>query len=305
MTIAAPGEDILPLDDPELNLSTGQVGTSFSAPMVASIAAILQSIRSAELPMPPSQLRSILTSTATTITGQWDPDRDGQSVPMARLNALAAVEAVLPLDRSDAVYVADRKALGTGTQPGTVVVVNVDPITGTPAAGPGATTTIDLTLRQGGRTLQIGGPVSLLTSRDGGRLYVFASAPDPFGDGIAIVDGTSRRTLAFVPLSGTPFPLPADVSARPPFRNYLPRPPIALSRDGRLLYVATGHWDSHRQYPVRQSGHALRPASWRLQHAGPGSRFAPGAPRRAGAAHRRARRWDPGRRHRFCARTVA
>jgi subtilisin family serine protease len=240
VTLAAPGEDILPLEEPDLNLSDGIMGTSFSAPIVSGVAAILQAIRSQANPLPPSQLRSILTSTATTIRGLWDANRNGETTPMARLNALAAVEAVLPIERSDAVYVADRKATGTGSQTGTVVVVNVDPVAGVPASGGSATTTIDLTVRRSGQTLAVGEPRSIVTSPDGTRLYVFASAPDPYGDGILIIDGTSRRTLSFVPLSGTPFPIPTGGQANQPFRNFLPRPSMALSRDGRLLYVSTG-----------------------------------------------------------------
>ena len=104
VTLAAPGEDVLALTSSGYTLNLGFRGTSAAAPIVTGVAAMLQAIRPTEQRLTPSRIRSILASTATDITGPWDP------ADMVRVDALAAAEALLPSERRTAVYVADLDA---------------------------------------------------------------------------------------------------------------------------------------------------------------------------------------------------
>lgn len=216
VTLAAPGEDIYVALSVEK--STGGVaytrsrGTSYSSPMMAGIAAILQAIRPNAAAIAPDQLRALLLDTADDITSTWDPG------PMRRVNALAAVRALLPPSDTQTIYVADQDAGGTGS----LVAMEIDPLTGLKLA-PASDRVIPLETSVG--LLAVSGirPTGIAISPVGDRAYVVVSTTG--GRGLMRINTSSQRAEGFLPL-------PAAPSA--------PRPGMAFSRDGRLLYVATG-----------------------------------------------------------------
>jgi PKD repeat protein len=246
VTLAAPGEDVLALSPDGYTLALDPHsptrafgGTSAAAPIVTGVAAILQAIRPTATRLPPGQLRTILTSTATDISSTWDTTRN-QPQAMVRVNALAAVESLLPFPRTTTVFVADNEAPNGTGMPGAVVALEVDPVTAKPSAGPGSSKAIGLTVVKGGQTLVAGLPRTMVMAPDGLRLYVFASSVGTFGDGILIIDTTTKKAIDFVPLSGASFPAKRGQTQPRAFNAYQPRPPMAISKDGRLLYVSTG-----------------------------------------------------------------
>ena len=103
-------------------------GTSASAPIVAGVAALLQSIRPEQAFLKPDVIRQLLIDTADDISDKWNPGR------MVRVNALKAVHAVLSGGGPLSFYVSDNE-LPTANAIGGIVSVGVDPLTG--AAGDG------------------------------------------------------------------------------------------------------------------------------------------------------------------------
>ncbi len=246
VTLAAPGEDVLALSPNGYTLATDQQsptrafnGTSAAAPIVTGVAAILQAIRPTATRLPPGQLRTILTSTATDITSTWDT-ASNQPQPMVRVNALAAVESLLPFPRTTTVFVADNEAPNGTALPGAIVALQIDPLTAKPSSGAGSSKAIGLTVVKGGQTLVAGLPRTMVMAPDGLRLYAFVSTVGTFGDGIVIIDTTTQKAIDFVALSGASFPPQRGRTQPKAFNAYQPRPPMAISKDGRLLYVSTG-----------------------------------------------------------------
>src|SRR5581483_1550826 len=171
-------------------------GTSAAAPIVTGVAAILQAIRPTATRLTPSQLRTILTTTATDISSTWDTAANLPQ-PMVRVNALAAVESLLPFPRTTTVFVADNEAPNGTALPGAVVALQIDPLTAKPSSGAGSAKTIGLTIVKGGQTLVAGLPRTMVMSPDGLRLYAFVSTVGTFGDGIAIIDTTTQKAIDF------------------------------------------------------------------------------------------------------------
>ena len=231
LNIAAPGEDVLAaqIDGPLGSFD----GTSASAPVVAGVAALLQSIRPEQAFLKPDLIRQLLIDTADDISDKWSPGR------MVRVNALKAVHAVLSGGGPLSFYVSDNE-LPTANAIGGIVSVGVDPLTGAPATGPGKLTTIDLAVTSGHTTLQLHHPTSSIVSPAGEWLYAVAKSDDTLGDGIVVINTQSLKPRAFIPLSGASFPLNPAQPPPPAVNIDNPRPGLALSKDGRLLYVSAG-----------------------------------------------------------------
>src|SRR5206468_6483271 len=78
-------------------------------------------------------------------------------------------------------------------------------------------------------------------SPDGGSLYIVVQSGDTsLGDGILVINTKALEASAFIPLSGAVFP-PDPARPQPPAVTLdSVRPGLAISKDGRLLYVAAG-----------------------------------------------------------------
>ncbi len=237
VTLAAPGEDVLVnaagirLVGQTLKLASG---TSVAAPMVTAVAALLQSIRpDPPTPFRPDELRDLLLRSAEDISATWTPS------PMKRLNALAAVRLLVPIEELERVYIADQEGPNGRLMPGRIVALDVDPI----STAQGLAEEIDLSLATPAGSWLGGRPTMLALSPDGSELWALVESAAPaLGDGLLVIRTDTRERLAFIPLSGATFPAaPAVQPAQgAPLRLASNRAQPVFSRDGRVLYVATG-----------------------------------------------------------------
>src|SRR5262249_49185230 len=147
------------------------------------------------------------------------------------------------------IYVADQEAVNQNAPPGRIVAINMDPTTGKQIEPPDQRV-IPLTFHRlvfddtltTSQTIDFKGtsPTSTAISPAGDRLSVLVKSVTPaLGDGVLIVDTEANRAVSFVPLSGAPL-----VGQAPPGTSKATVPtsrtPLAISRDGRLLYVGLG-----------------------------------------------------------------
>jgi PKD repeat protein len=237
VTLAAPGHSVYAAQ--KAGSATPYAfadGTSLAAPLVAGVAGMLQAIRKAGPtaialgdPIPPDRLKNLLVSTADDITGIWSPGA------MKRLNALAAVRALLVPPEKQPVYVADNDMPNPEGPPGLVVALTVDPFTGERISG-----ALDEPIRLAVNGFSGTAPTQMIVDPAGDKLYVAVTADEPaLGGGVLVVnthDYSAERFIAFSGATapgaspGSFSPLPAIISGRR----------MVFSKDGRLLYVAVG-----------------------------------------------------------------
>ena len=237
VTLAAPGEDILVIGRPSRPFvpfyDPPTRGTSFAAPIVAGLAALIQTIRPTSAPLTPDFIRSLLVDTSDDITGRWD---DG---PMRRVNALTAVSSLLRPLQPQMTYVADQDAVGASGAVGRIVAIDVDPLTGQRRLTSPVDTEIPLMLTQGAATLEARRPTSLAISPAGDLFAAVVETVSPaMGHGVMLFGTRSQRATGFVAFSGASFP--DAVGAGTPVGPGTLRPGLVFSRDGRLLYVGVG-----------------------------------------------------------------
>jgi hypothetical protein len=260
VTIAAPGDSILSItggDGDKIQPKGG--GTSGAAPMVAGVAAILQAIRPNAPPLSPQFLRDKLVSAGDDITALWTPYDQFRTKPMHRLNALTAALSLLPATTREPVYIVDQEGtdrrVATGAlvtlPPGAVIASERDPFSG---AGRGNDRIIPLQVDLPyALRLTATLPSAIAISPRGDEAYVVVK-PSPSagvrnpGDGVLVINTHSGSPVNFIPFSGNSGVFPTGLFAVPPGTptNLPPvsasafKPGMAFSRDGRLLYVATG-----------------------------------------------------------------
>ena len=200
-------------------------GTSLAAPQVAGVAALLLALRPG---LSPDALKQILKQTGSSI----------QASQMKLLNATGAVKTLLPVSPSQPVYVANQ-AEGSATNPGEVVAIQLDPMTGQPPGqGLNTDTVVPLTFARGGKVFTGRNPTSLVVAPQGDYLYGVVSSLDPRqGDGALVINTANNTAEDFVPFSGARL---GDQRPPPPVTVRENRPAMVISPDGRLLYVATG-----------------------------------------------------------------
>lgn len=221
MSIAAPGNEV-----PSVR-ATGALtffdGTSAAAPLVASIAAMVQSIRpDIFIRLSPEDLAKILLASADEISEIWTAVDEGQTL---RLNAMSAVRATLPAPPPPNVYVAD-------TDANVVIALSADPITG--VVGQTAKR-IPLAVSRPDFEFTGSRPTTLAVSPTGDRLYV--AAENEFGNfGVAIINTDRLETVHFIALHQVGCGTPGQTAM---VMETL-RPGMAFSKDGRLLYVTNG-----------------------------------------------------------------
>ncbi|HEY7502196.1 MAG TPA: Ig-like domain-containing protein [Vicinamibacterales bacterium] len=242
ITIAAPAEDVMMSASngylpPGNYLRAGDsIGTSFAAPMVAGAAALIQAIRDGTTPFAPDRLRQLFLDTADDISRTWTP------FTMRRLNVLAAVRAVLRIDPDNQhIYVADNDAPLGNDRKGRIIGINIDPNTGLRRDGP-FDKEIELGFGLPSAVFLGTNPTALIASPTAPRLYaiVTSTVPVGMGDGVLVVNTLSNRAENFIPLSGEPFPPVPGASGFSPVTLPTQRPGLAISPDGKLLYVGAG-----------------------------------------------------------------
>ena len=149
---------------------------------------------------------------------------------MVRVDALEAVQTLLNIERTDTVLVTDAE-FPTGGLPGAVVAIAVDPFTGAPQSGGTGATVIPLVSAEFG--VDAGRPRTLAIAPTGTEAFVYAT-DRLLGDGLVVVNLTQLQVQDFIPLA---YP---SLSGATSYSSGQSRPPLVFSRDGRLLYVATG-----------------------------------------------------------------
>jgi hypothetical protein len=234
VTLSAPSTNVvMAFVYPQAGATHIGLGTSFAAPLVTSVAALMQAIRPANVNyLSPDWIKQQLVATGVDITSTWGE-------PMPKLDAFGAVSSLLDLPDKRLVYVADQLAPNGLGIPGAVVYFDVDPLTVEPHTEGDASGAIPLKVVKNGVTLEAGRPRAVAASSDGQTIYAFASTSGPLGDGIAVIDVASRKAVNFIPLSGSAFPPRPNIPSTA-FRAFQPRPSMVISKDGRLLYVSTG-----------------------------------------------------------------
>ena len=85
--------------------------------------------------------------------------------------------------------------------------------------------------------LAVKDPRTIAVSPRGDRAYVYADTQS-YGEGLVAINIRARRADGFIPLSGAN--VGGNGPAPPVFRSRQPRPPMVVSKDGRLVYVAAG-----------------------------------------------------------------
>ena len=234
VTLSAPSTNVVIAVKHPQPIATGiGLGTSLAAPMVTSVAALMQAIRPEGVEyLPPDWIKQRLVATGVDITTTW-------GAPMRKLDAFGAVSSLLNLPDKRLVYVADQQAPNGLGVPGAVVYFDVDPLTAEPHTDGDSSGAIPLKVTENDVTLEAGLPRAITASPDGQTIYAFASSVGPLGDGIVVVDVARRNADNFIPLSGSAFPPLPNVPSRA-FRAFQSRPSMVVSKDGRLLYVSTG-----------------------------------------------------------------
>ncbi len=239
VTVAAPGEDML-VATTATQSSTGYLpphaarGTSFATPMVTALAALLQAIRPDAAPLTADALVNLIVDSGDDISATWG------SGPMRRINALNAVRAVLPPSASQAVYVADHDAINDDGTVGRVVAIEIDPLTGQRRL-PADHKVIPLRLTRGAATYTFQNPTSTAVSPGGESAWVVVKSTNPtLGDGVLEIGTATREVRTFIPFSGASLGGGPTASNPPPVPAGSNRSGLAFSRDGRLLYAATG-----------------------------------------------------------------
>ena len=202
--------------------------------MVGSVAAILQAIRGADTPLISAErIRDMLVDSAADISEKWDPGT------MRRLNALAAVRYVIPSPTHQSVFVADAEAPTPGGA-GHIVAIGINPLTGDRPTPP-VNRVIPLSFDRGGVTYRFTSPRSIAMDPAGTWAYaVVSSADGTIGDGIAFINTRAYVVEDFVAFSGALLSQSSTTPRPPPDRTSEGRRTIAVSRDGRVLYAATG-----------------------------------------------------------------
>jgi PKD repeat protein len=222
VNVAAPGERVYTtdVDKPYAEYD----GTSAASPIVVGVAGILQAVRPTQAHIPPETLRQILIDSGDDISLSWSGNDQ-----MRRLNALAAVRAVVPGLSKQRIYVSDNEAPNGGA----VILLDIDPLTG-------ALVNSQLDNRVL-RASSIGvsvKPSSAVASPAGDRLFVLghSNPGDAVGDGLLIINTLTDEIEKFIPFSEFPngggpptAPVSAPVTAS-----------IAVSQDGRIVYVPAG-----------------------------------------------------------------
>jgi hypothetical protein len=230
VTMAAPGEDYVVVDAFGSSHYRYFNGTSSAAPAIAAIAAMMQAIRGTDAIIEPGRLRQLLVDSGDDISdldGSWDP-RAGQpgalpEPPMKRLNALAAVRAILPASSGERIYVTDEGKNSAGA--GHVIGIDVNPLTGDIAADT-ADAIADLVAHDSaGNAITFDRPSTIAIAPTGDRAYVIARGPASIGDALFALDTRDLHVEDAFGLGTT---------------IAINRPGLALSRDGRLAYIATG-----------------------------------------------------------------
>ena len=227
ITLAAPGEGVFTTSTtaPGYNPVGESFGTSLAAPIVAATAALLQVIRPTDAPLDAQRVKEILNETKDSLIGVWQPG------VMFRLNALAAVRAVLPAATSQKVFITDSRAANVGG----LVGIEIDPTTGRRPTNAPPDHIVPVT--QPG-DIPAGLPSTAVVAARTDRIYVVAAGLGNSGDGIAVINTHSLMPEEFIPLSGAD---PAIGGSQPQGVDLKPlRPGLALSKDERLLYVAGG-----------------------------------------------------------------
>ena len=193
--------------------------------MVAGAAALVKSLKQSA--MPADKLRSLLIQTGDTISSTWGG-------PMRRLNIDAAVRRVLPIPQRQRVFVADRDTDVDPSAPGAVIGFEVDPLTGAIAPGTGSTVVIPLRLvaLTPFAVTQYSRPTTIVASPDGTRLYAAATDAETGLDAVLFISTKNSTVEAAVRLDD-----PSSI-ALVNFDGV--RPAMAVSPDGRLLYVTAG-----------------------------------------------------------------
>jgi hypothetical protein len=253
--IAAPGVDVYSATGVDTynedNSATlpfkNDSGTSFSTPMVAGAAAILQAIRPTDKKFSPSELIDILVETGDaigtdTIANGWSPGS------MRRLNIENAVLAVLSKNLTSSVYVSDFGNVGSNYVAPAIVSLPVNPATGGTSpdnAKRFLTCPLFFALEGGEICLCADPPVALEMAPSGEYIYALVESRDigafkGFGSGILIISTETMSALKFMPLSGAEFSLIGMNNTKPLSVSLTKNNIMAISPDGRLLYISKG-----------------------------------------------------------------
>ncbi len=225
VTIAAPGEDVFSV------LRGGShayfTGTSAATPMVAGVAALVQTARPEEgTRIRPDRLKNLLVSTGDNISATWNPGN------MRRVNALSAVRSQIGSPRAQRIYVTDDNDSGAGV----VIGMEIDPLTGDRRTAIDAT--LPLVVTEDLTTTSLLRPSTVVNAGETDAMYVAVETDGPLGDGIVSINTHSFQTLAFTPLNGRLAGDP-DAASTAPVKFGSRRPGLAVSKDRRLLYATT------------------------------------------------------------------
>src|SRR5262249_4536320 len=124
--IAAVGDDVMVAapkpkpEEPEVRFEPAS-GTSMATPQVAGVAGLLLAMQP---DLKPSELKSMLKSSARRITGH-----DWGSAGMLHLDGDAAIRRLIPAPLVQPVYIANQ-ADASGSAPGVIVAIELNPMTG-------------------------------------------------------------------------------------------------------------------------------------------------------------------------------
>jgi hypothetical protein len=244
ITITAPGEEVLTLGENLLDYQNS-AGTSFAAPIVTGVAAILQSIAPYDLTdstdfdkisyFSPTELKEILLGSSDNISEFWkkgdtwrEIDGSGEfKNPVGRINALKAVQSVLYSDEFNYAFVADHSK-------NAIVRITIDPLSGK-IDDSDPVNVLRLTWKDTTGDNVTGSPVAVLSSPVRDELYALVNTDNSNSSaGVMVINTNGRPSVTgFIPLE--------NISKQVTKASFRFGESFALSRDGRLMYINLGN----------------------------------------------------------------